>query len=255
MKPYSDSFYESLPEIAHLSAKEIVPLILELIQPKSIIDVGCRLGTWLSVFKEYGIEDFLGVDGYYIDKKMLQIPEEKFYQHDLEKPFKIDNKFDLVISLEVAEHLPSKCAEMFIDSLMKLGSVILFSAAIPLQGGTNHVNEQWPDYWTKYFNKNGYRVVDCVRKKVWQNDNVGYWYAQNMLMFVKQDYLERHHLLKREFENTITSQLSVVHPKMYLDSHNLKNKTIKQSLNILKILIINILERITNRILIKKKPT
>jgi len=78
MKPYSKDFYESLPEIAQLSAKEIVPLVLELIQPKSVIDVGCGLGTWLSVFKQHGIEDFLGVDGYYIDKKMLQIPEENF---------------------------------------------------------------------------------------------------------------------------------------------------------------------------------
>jgi SAM-dependent methyltransferase len=249
MKPYSESFYESIPETAQLSAKEIVPLIFEFIQPKSAIDIGCGLGTWLSVFKEYGVEDFLGVDGYYIDKKTLQIPEEKFYQHDLEKPFQIDKQFDLVISLEVAEHLPSKCAETFVNSLVKLGPVILFSAAIPLQGGTNHVNEQWPDYWAKYFQRKGYMVVDCIRKKIWQSNNVGYWYAQNILMFVRQDYLENHHLLKREFENTITSQLSIVHPRMYLESQDLKTKTIKQSLEMVRTLTINILERIANRII------
>ncbi|HZH39320.1 MAG TPA: hypothetical protein VEX17_04585, partial [Bacillales bacterium] len=75
--------------------------------------------------------------------------------------------------------------------------------------GINHLNEQWPDYWTNYFQKKGYMGVDCIRKKIWQNDNVGYWYAQNILMFVRQDYLENHHLLKREFENTLISQLSI----------------------------------------------
>jgi SAM-dependent methyltransferase len=248
MKPYNQDFYEALPEYAQLSAKEVVPLVIELIDPKSVIDVGCGLGTWLAVFQEHGIEDFLGVDGYYIDRKMLQIPEEKFYQHDLEKPFQIDKQFDLVMSLEVAEHLPREYAETFVDSLVKLGAVILFSAAIPLQGGINHLNEQWPDYWTKYFNKKGYMVVDCIRKKIWQNEKVNFWYAQNILMFVRQDYLESHHLLKREFEQTITPQLSVVHPRMYLESHNLKTKTIKQSLGMMRGLTINILERIANRI-------
>lgn len=248
MKPYNQDFYESLPEDAQLSAKEVVPLVIELIHPKNIIDVGCGLGTWLSVFQEHGIEDFIGVDGYYIDKKMLQISEEKFYQHDLEKPFQIDKQFDLVISLEVAEHLPREYAEEFVSSLVKLGPVILFSAAIPLQGGTNHFNEQWPDYWTQYFNKKDYMVVDCIRKQIWQNEKVNYWYAQNILMFVRQDYLENHHLLQRELEKTITLQLSLVHPKMYLESHNLKTKTIKESLAMIQELIINILERIANRI-------
>ena len=59
----------------------------------------------------------------------------------------MNRKFDLVLSLEVAEHLPSECAEAFVESLVNLGPVILFSAAIPYQGGENHVNEQWPEYW------------------------------------------------------------------------------------------------------------
>lgn len=217
MQPYTEDFYKFVEQTARQSAKEIVPLVYQLIQPKSVIDVGCGLGTWLSVFKDYGIEEILGVDGDYVDKQMLDIPQENFLPFDLKNPLKIDRQFDLVLSLEVAEHLPEECAETFVDSLTRLGSVILFSAAIPFQGGTDHINEQWQDYWAKYFSGKGYIAIDCIRKKVWQNANVDFWYSQNLLIFASQDYLESHELLKREWENNADSQLAIVHPKKYLE--------------------------------------
>src|SRR5262249_36128871 len=171
------------------SAREIVPLVLELILVRSIVDVGCALGTWLSVFKECGVQDVLGIDGAHVDLNMLEIPKEQFLAFDLGKPFAIGRQFDLVVSFEVAEHLPPECAEIFVDSLTRLGPVILFSAAAPFQGGENHVNEQWPDYWVKYFQSKGYEAIDCLRKKIWQNSKVEWWYAQNTLMFVRRDHL------------------------------------------------------------------
>ncbi len=219
MQPYTGDFYKNIQEGSRQSAKETIPIIIELIQPKSVIDVGCGVGTWLSVFKEYGVEDILGVDGDYVDKKMLQIPENQFFSFDLKKSLEIGREFDLVVSLEVAEHLPNECAQTFVDSLTRLGPVILFSAAIPFQGGADHINEQWLDYWAKYFKDKGYIAVDCIRKRTWQNERVEFWYAQNTLLFVKQEYLdlENNHLLRKEFENTSSFQLSIVHPKKYLE--------------------------------------
>lgn len=216
MRIYGDDFYRGRQEGSIRSAREIIPLVLELIKPKSVIDVGCGVGTWLRVFTEFGVPDIMGVDGNWVEKEMLQIPEEQFLSFDLKKPFRIDRQFDLVVSLEVAEHLPIESAETFLDSLVRLGPVILFSAAIPFQIGRHHVNEQWPDYWVQHFQKRGYLVIDAIRKKIWQNDSVEYWYAQNILIFARQDYIERHPPLKKELENTVTSQLSVVHPRMYL---------------------------------------
>jgi len=92
-----------------------------------------------------------------------------------------------------------------------------FSAAIPFQGGDHHINEQWPHFWIKYFQERGYMVIDCVRKKICQNENVQWYYAQNILLLVKEKYLEIHPELKREYENTATSYLTVVHPKSYLE--------------------------------------
>lgn len=214
--PYTQEFFADLQTGSRQSAREIVPLILELIKPQSVVDVGCGDGTWLSVFKEFGIQECLGIDGEYVDKESLQIPQEEFLAHDLKLPWQIDKTFDLVISLEVAEHLPEECAESFIDSLTKLGAVVVFSAAIPYQGGTEHINEQWPSYWLSYFKTRGYLLVDCLRKKIWDNDKVKPWYAQNVLFFVKQDSLDKYPLLAKELENTHPSQLAIVHPHIYL---------------------------------------
>ena len=194
-----------------------MPLVLALVKPQSVVDVGCGLGTWLSVFEELGVKEIFGIDGDHVDRSMLQISNERFTAFDLKKPIQIDRRFDLVVSLEVAEHLPKDCAKTFVHSLTKLGPVILFSAAIPFQGGTAHLNEQWPDYWANHFNDNGYVAVDCLRKKVWQDDQVEWWYAQNMLLFCQKDYLASNPLLKEEFENTHPSQLSIVHPRKYLE--------------------------------------
>ena len=224
METYTQSFFNDLQAGSKQSATEIVPLVLELLKPSSVVDIGCGSGEWLSVFNRYGVEDILGVDGNYVDRNSLAISSDKFLALDLTQPFTINRKFDLVVSLEVAEHLPIESAEIFIDSLTKLGSVILFSAAIPFQGGTHHVNEQWQEYWVELFSNKNYEVIDCIRPQVWQNHNVEYWYAQNTFVFVRQDYLEQHQL-KDNWEKSDKNRYSLVHPRMYLE---LYKTTIKE---------------------------
>lgn len=216
MQSYTEDFYKKLKEGSRLSAREIIPMILELIQPRSIIDIGCGIGTWLSVFVESGVDDIYGIDGEHVDSEMLEIPKEHFLSFDLSKPFRMNRQFDLVMSLEVAEHIPSECAKVFVDSLINLGPVIFFSAAIPFQWGEYHVNEQWPEYWVKIFKEKGYVAIDYIRKNIWQNENVEWWYAQNTLIFVMRDHLDNYPLLKSEGESTLISQLSVVHHRNYL---------------------------------------
>ena len=208
-------FLEGTASGSRRSAEEVVPHVLRLIQPKRVVDVGCGLGAWLAVFQERGVDDIWGVDGDYIDRRALQIPRERFIPCDLKRPLRMDGKFDLVLSLEVAEHLPPQCAETFVNSLVDLGPIILFSAAIPFQGGVNHVNEQWPEYWARHFQEREYIAIDCIRKNIWMNEKVEWWYAQNMLMFVREDCLEDYPVLKQESENTSSSQLSIVHPCLY----------------------------------------
>ena len=119
----------------------VVPIVLDLIRPGSVVDVGCGLGEWLATFQEHGVSDILGIDGDYVDRDMLYIPQQDFKTIDLNRPFTLNRTFDLAVCLEVAEHLEAEHANDFVESLTRLAPIILFSAAIPLQSGTNHVNE------------------------------------------------------------------------------------------------------------------
>ncbi len=242
--PYSEKFFRALEAGSLQSAKEIVPLVVEFLRPASVVDVGCGTGAWLSVFREQEIEDILGIDGDYVNLGSMLIPKEAFQSYDLTRPLVINRKFDLVVSLEVAEHLPSNCAETFVESLTRLGSVVMFSAAIPYQGGQNHVNEQWQDYWRILFNEKGYEVVDFIRKKVWDNPKVETWFAQNTLLYVERDYMKKNSTIHEEWKKN-SSPLSVVHPRSYESYVLLNNIGLKRTLKAMPRMI---LEKIFRKI-------
>ncbi|MDQ3937859.1 MAG: glycosyltransferase [Chloroflexota bacterium] len=218
MSAYGSNFFERFREGSRRSARAVVPLVLDLVGPRSVVDVGCGMATWLAVFRELGVEDVLGIDGDYVDRGGLEIPVERFVAADLERPPVFDRRFDLVMSLEVAEHLSPEHADAFVDLLTRLGPAVLFSAAIPGQGGVRHLNEQWPEYWAELFRRRGYVPVDCVRPRVWRNPDVEFWYAQNILMFAAETYLATHERLRSELDATRQSQLSVAHPDCYRES-------------------------------------
>ena len=151
-------------------------------QPRGIIDVGCGNGSWLSAVKELGVKEVLGIDGIYVGDKEIKVDKSEFLKKDLTIGFDLKKRFDLAISLEVAEHLPENKSDTIVDILVKHSDVILFSAAIPGQGGQYHFNEQWPEYWNKKFRDRGYVAYDILRDQFWDNDNVFWWYKQNILL-------------------------------------------------------------------------
>ena len=217
MYTYDHLYEPAFAEKTLTSAKAMVPLVMELVHPRSVVDVGCGHGVWLSVFREEGVSDILGIDADWVKREALRIPEEKFMPRDLAQPIRLDREYDLVVSLEVAEHLPAQYAAAFVESLSRLGPVVLFSAAIPFQGGNFHVNEQWPDYWAQLFRGHGYVVADCLRRKLWQNGEVAVWYAQNTLLFIRENHLKKYPLLEQEAART-DSALSIVHPHTYFNA-------------------------------------
>ncbi len=148
------------------AAREVVPFLLEILDVRSVVDVGCGIGTWLKVFEENGVQDILGIDGDYVDKSLLKIDNQKFKEYDLEKLYNTDRKFDLAISLEVAEHLSIDSANVFVKTITNLSDTVVFSAAIPYQGGQNHINEQEPNYWIEKFENEGFKLFDILKTSV-----------------------------------------------------------------------------------------
>jgi SAM-dependent methyltransferase len=243
---YTDSFFESRSEGSLNSAKEIVPVILKMLPGiKSVVDVGCGTGTWLKIFKESGIQDVLGLDGNYVNRERLVISQAEFGPTDLSVSFTIPHQFDLLISLEVAEHLPPAFAEEFVKILTQASNQIVFSAAVPNQGGTNHINEQLPSYWIRLFSKLGFKCYDVLRPILWNNSKIAIEYKQNTFLFLKEG--SNVPLLKDLHLNNY--QYDAIHPDL-LAHHLTLNKNqidfimqgrlgIKDSFRILKRAVLN----------------
>jgi SAM-dependent methyltransferase len=210
---YTAEFFAEHAPGSRRSALEILPRVLEWIPVSSVVDVGCGVGTWLSVIRELGVSDTLGVDGPHLDATQLLIPSLNFLAADLAAPPPLGRTFDLAMSLEVAEHLPPAAARPFITYLTTLAPVVLFSAAIPGQGGVNHVNEQWPSYWAALFGELDFVTIDSVRSAIWNDENIDWWYAQNVLLFAEKSYVNRSPVLQLMVNQTDLRRLDVVHPR------------------------------------------
>ncbi len=224
---YRKTSYRNWRDPSKRSAQAVVPLVLEWIRPKSVVDVGCGLGMWAGCFAELGVETVHGMDGSGVPTRELLIPKENFVAVDLTRFVEAGRTYDLVVSLEVAEHLDPSSALTFVRTLTALGPVVLFSAAIPHQRGAGHVNEQWPSYWARLFAKQGFRAVDCVRPRIWNDENVEPYYCQNTILYVREDRLPDYPQLAASVLEPGESPLSLIHPHYYLKRSSFQGSSLK----------------------------
>lgn len=211
---YTKAWFAGQVTTSEASAAVVAPIVIDLVKPRSVVDVGCGLGGWAAAFARHGGAEVMGVDGDYVDRSMLRIPAEQFRPHDLTKPLELGRRFDLAISLEVAEHLPESVADQFVAALTKAAPAVLFSAAVPGQGGNNHINEQWPSYWVEKFAARGYAATDPVRPRVWADERVEWWYRLNTLLFLSAELLRSRPELQALVEDGRSRPTDVVHPAM-----------------------------------------
>ncbi len=212
INPYDRNFYDQYTMGALRSARVILPLVLAQMPVQSAVDVGCGCGAWLSALTELGVTDVAGYDGDYVDRTRLLTDPAKFTAVDLRAGLDIGRTFDLAISLEVAEHLPSEFAEPFVKHLVTAAPIVLFSAAIPGQGGIHHVNEQWQDYWRAVFHTFRFSPVDLVRPEIWGHADVEFWYKQNLIVYCSKEALRSNQHLKPVPDNV---SLNSVHPRLF----------------------------------------
>ena len=210
---YAPAYFAGQGGGSYESARRIVPIVMEALAPQSVVDVGCGVGAWLRAFAEQGVRRVLGIDGDYVERSMLQIDPGDYLGWDLAKPLAVDERFDLALSLEVACDLEPAQAPRFVEDLVRLAPAVLFSSAIPHQGGF-HVNEQWQSYWAALFERHGYLAIDVIRPAVWNDAQVEWWYAQNALLYVTEDVLAAK--LPGASAERSPARLDVIAPRYYL---------------------------------------
>lgn len=195
-----------------LAASRILDFALEALPTiRSAVDLGCGVGTWLVELARRGIHDLVGLEGPWLDPKLLVMPQEWLVACDLTKDIDLGRRFDLALSLEVAEHLPRERGPGFVGWLTDLADFVLFSAAIPGQGGRGHQGERWQEEWIALFAARGYEALDWIRPRIWKEKEIPPWYRQNTFLFVSKT---------RKGELRPPSDLpvldSVVHPELFL---------------------------------------
>lgn len=217
MSSYDIAFYERAGQSQKLAAQIISAEVLKIFPHiTSAVDIGCGPGGWLAALKQLGVKTLLGVDGPWVPNESLLIQPSIFVTHDFQESFPSLQRYDLAISLEVAEHIFPERAEAFVDFLTTTSDIILFSAAIPMQGGTNHYNEQWPSYWINLFRKHNFSFVDILRWKFWGHANMPVWYKQNLFLVVAQKIITDNKYIQLHDVNTKNDIFDVVHPELYV---------------------------------------
>lgn len=211
---YNDAFYEDQAKFSYQSAQIVLKYVFEhLVSATSLLDIGCGTGSWLSAATKLGVKNILGLDSSSSAANKLMIDKKNWKQTDISQPISLHRKFDLAMSMEVAEHINVDLHECFINNLTRHADTIIFSAALPYQGGTGHQSENWPQYWAALFSEKGYDCYDIIRHNIWNNPKIQFWYKQNIFIFAKQSL--RSSFNKRNLFHT-NNIMSLIHPEMYL---------------------------------------
>jgi SAM-dependent methyltransferase len=206
---YGKSFQRTLNRQGSLESAELMlGYIIQLLQPNSIVDFGCGTGNWLAIAEKNGIDDCIGIDGDYVDRNLLKIEQKCFIAADVRSTINLGRKFDLAISMEVGEHIDSQYVDIYINNLCAHSDVIMFSAAIPGQGGTGHINEQPLSYWVEKFRIRDYEMIDCLRGRFWNDERIAYIYRQNAVLFVKRP--------NNQFQTvSFPLPVDIIHPELF----------------------------------------
>ena len=216
MTDYTPTYFDGFSDSSQTSAAVVVPMVSAWLHPRSVIDIGCGLGMWLSAWRAEGCE-VLGVDGPWVDRERLAIPPQCFISHDLARPYVPNRRYDLAMSVEAAEHLPPEAAAPLVEALTSAADVVLFSASAPNQEGRGHVNCQWPDYWADLFAARDFLVIDALRPLIWEDARIDWWYRQNIMIYARKQELGRWPALDAMSKASPPRPLRLVHPELLQD--------------------------------------
>jgi len=212
MTVYSDSFFREIASNSKIGAQRILPLLWTQLRPRSVVELGCGTGEWLLEAQRLGADRVFGLDGAWVPADRLVIPAKDFNAVDLERDELAtpSERYDLAICLEVLEHVAEEHCDRLIAWLCRQAPAVLFSAAIPWQPGTSHINSAWQSAWARKFAAQDFLVYDFIRTALWSDKEIPYYYRQNIFIAA-----EPNHEALREMRPVDPSALDVVHPEFF----------------------------------------
>lgn len=162
----------------------IMALFALLGMPRTYLDVGSGTGSMVNLARKIGVEAF-GLDN-------LPRPDAWLMRVDLRYPVNLGMQFDLVTSIEVAEHIPIEFDATFCDTVARHvapSGLLVFTAAHPGQAGEDHVNCRPATYWRRMFYDRGLAYDEQRSLRVahmWQcTQSPAYWLTANVQVFTK----------------------------------------------------------------------
>lgn len=149
-------------------------------KPYFVLDIGCGPGIYVDAINVKG--SAWGIDN---DDRIPKRPE--FIKMDVTGPVAAPVQGNIVLSLEVGEHIPEENAREYIGFIRATGAdVVYFSAAAPGQGGEGHINCQPKSYWAEKFCHAGFYYDHGETVRWLQFMSQGYhmgWLIQNGQVF------------------------------------------------------------------------
>ena len=183
-KAKSNNFdYDKMDDDERPFSINLAKWIKKYFKPKEVVDIGCGSGLYVNSLRDQKIKAV----GYDINP----IVEGKKYLNK-KSIFDINHKSELIICLEVAEHIETKHNDEIVESLynnLKPGGTLIFTAAFPGQQGIGHINCQPKEYWLEKFTNIGLirntKAEDNWEKTMSKERHMG-WFRINKLIFTKQ---------------------------------------------------------------------
>lgn len=217
---YHPHYHDEKAAPGRRAAERALPIVFEVLDARSIVDVGCGPGSWLAVARNLGVQTLTGVEGewatdWFGGDDRVAAGDFDLVLANLEDELRLPRTFDLAICIEVIEHLSPARGESFIADLCRCAPHVLFGAAIPGQRGPNHLNTQWPSFWAACFATHGYRPLDVIRHRVWGDDELLVHYRQNLILFVRDDAYDAAAARARALAPLPLAALDQVHPSLY----------------------------------------
>ena len=174
---YTPAFFAEHHHTTALSASVVAPLVKDLLEPESVLDIGCGQGEWLEAF---GIEDSFGVD--------IAAPErEGFMRHDLTTELDLDETFDLVISLETAEHL-ARGSSGYLRRVDCHVTPTKRCCSRPRYQGRRGCTTSTASHTSTGMRSSlpyGFAMTDPIRPLIADDERVSWWYRNNIFVYVR----------------------------------------------------------------------